>query len=379
MPQSILYLLNDRLFALPGNSLKTTAAARGAIPDRQGAVSGKALAINIGEHLTTWGVSTLNPDGSHAVLDVHRLNSRDLKKAACFTEGFQTLVHDIRQQLATGADEIEAIGIAVATTVVSGQILAADLSELFDGCSQEVLENMTEQLRQICRRHFPGCPVTIANDALAQAKFVFHHAGGRERIATSGHGAHMLSVRLGACPCVGCLDVFGNAPFGLHEYAWMATRLVGSPSAELRCSTIRYYLSHYGVAAVAHELGLLERHALDPREAIPFFHERLLSGDAQAQREAARIYGILGAHLAMFAHEIDRHRRLACIHLLGSRSNRLDQAAFFAIQEGFKGFAASRNLPVAGSDLVLIADASVQAGLVGAAHLALDAARSATR
>jgi len=389
MPLSVIHTLGEQLFDAPC-SLDTDRSRADALretlkkprPPRIGGTttnaSGLALAINVGQHLTSWGLVRIDAGGRHSVTELHRLKSRPQGQALCFSKIFRQLMADIRQQLAGNADAIEAVGVAMAATVVSGKILSSGPFGLFEGSCTETLNKMTELLRRDCQSQFPGRTVAFANDAAAQALFAFHYAGGRELLAGAGNGSHMLSVRLGACPCVHCLDYAGESPVGLHEYGWLATRLSTDRSSSSLFATIRFYLSHYGVAAVAHELGLLDRYNLHPEAAIPFFHERLLSAEPGKRREAAKVYGILGAHLAMLAYEIHRHRPLAAIILLGSRANWIDQPAFAAIQDGFASFASGHGLPLGPVRIVLAEEASAQAGLVGVAHAALLQAHAAS-
>jgi len=123
-------------------------------------------------------------------------------------------------------------------------------------------------------------------------------------------------------------------------------------------------------------MGLLARHHLDIEEAIPFFHNRLLGNDPRARHEAAAVYGILGAHLAMLAAEIHRHRPIGAVMVLGSQTNRLDAPVFAAMRDGYAAFAAKRPLVPGQAKLVLVEDASARAALIGAARTALTRAQA---
>ena len=135
-------------------------------------------------------------------------------------------------------------------------------------------------------------------------------------------------------------------------------------------STIRLYLSYYGVAIIAHELGLLEKYNVLPESALPFFYEQLFSEDPTRIYDAECIYAVLGAHIAMFAAEINRRRPLATVVLLGSRANKINELVFSAMQDGFEAFFDKHPL-VAPIEFVLIEDASAQSGLVGVAYATL--------
>ncbi|MHC1788621.1 hypothetical protein [Solidesulfovibrio sp.] len=328
---------------------------------------GTALAINIGQHLTSWGLVRLAADGSAAVTDLSRRETCPGGAPCCLTSEMPGIMAEIRSRLGAAAAAVDAVGISLAATVLEGVVRPVAEFGLFAVCPPSALPTAATRLLDACRSTFPNRPAAMLNDAKAQALFAFHHAGGRQ----AARGGHMLAVRLGACPCLHCLDAHGQSAPGFDEYGWLVTRACQEQPGQPLFSTPRLPLSHYGVAAAAHELGLLARYNLGVEEAIPFFYGRLLSSDPLASHEAARVYGVLGAHLAMLAAEIHRHRPLGAVMVLGSRANHLDMAAFTAMSDGFEAFAAGRALVPGRVGRVLLADASAKAGLVGAARTAL--------
>ncbi|WP_254845343.1 hypothetical protein [Desulfovibrio sp. DV] len=328
---------------------------------------GLALAINIGQHLTSWGLVRLTADGGCQVMDLTRRKTCPGEAHCCLTEAIGGIVAAARRSLGPAAAAVEAVGIAVAATVLDGMVRPVAEFGLFAACPNAALGGAAEAIRQVVAQAFPGRPGVVINDARAQALFAYHHGGGRQAVG----GGHLLTVRLGACPCVHVLDANGHSAPGFDEYGWLVTRACPSRPGATLFSTPRMPLSHYGVAMAAHELGLLTRYGLGIEEAIPFFHGRLTGPDARAAREAAGVYAILGAHLAMLAAEIHRTRPIGAVLVPGSRANRLDVAAFAAMRAGFEAFALGRPLVPQGIELLLIEDASAEAGLVGAARAAL--------
>jgi len=338
---------------------------------------GTSLAVNIGQRLTSWGVVTLDGRGQHGVERFTRLESGSGGPEQAFGVGFETLMAEIRQTLGEQTQDIKVIGISIAATVVSGDVQPVGEFGLFAGASREELEGVNEHIRRVCRSCFPGRPVVIVNDGEAQALFAFHFAGGRGKIIGAdsacpvGTGKHLLSLRLGACPCVHFLDAQGKSPVGVYEYSWLITNLNTTRSTKYLCSTIRFHLSFYGVAAIAHELGLLEKYLVDPLEAIFFFPEKLVSDDPTQRKDAKRIYHILGAHVAMLVCEIHRRHPLGAVMLLGSLANRIDRTVFPVMRDGFTAFIDEHARDLGSTELVLVDDASSQASLVGAAYAAL--------
>ncbi len=272
----------------------------------------------------------------------------------------------LRIWLAGGGAGIDVLGLSLAATTYRGKVLAVPGYGLFPHCPDG---EAAAVLSRFCRDVAPGRPFDVLNDGLAQAVFAHRH-GGRP-------AGDMLSVRLGSSPAVHRLDASGRAEAGFHEYGWLVTRFAPPNGSGRLFSTIRSYLSHYGAAAVAYELGLLEKYGLAAHEAATFFRDALDADAPRLRQDAEHIYGILGAHLAMFAHELHRDRPLAAIRLLGSRTSRLDAATFRAMAAGFAAFAGSHGLGLEAAELALLEDASAVAGLVGAAHVALEAASRA--
>jgi hypothetical protein len=264
--------------------------------------------------------------------------------------------------------------------VVSGKLQPVREFGLFAGCAPDGLSGLDEHLRSICLALFPDRPVTMVNDGEAQAQFACHYAGGRQASAgtvpnfsngQAGPDRHLLSLRLGACPCIHVLDGEGQSPPGVHEYSWLITSFGQKASPDIPCRTIRFSLSFYGVAAIAHELGLLEKYRVDPLEAISVFPAMLLSDDPARRSDAESVYRLLGAHVAMLACEIHRHHPLGVITLLGSRANHIDPTVFPVMREGFSAFMAGHARHLGGFAFILVEDASSRAGIVGAAHVAL--------
>lgn len=331
---------------------------------------GTVLAVNIGQHLTRLALVHLDGRGGHAVTSLTQRDTREGADPLCFFSVWERILAEAGQVAATAGGPVDALAVSLAATTVADVVIPVSGFGLFAASSPEACDNATAVLRQACGRAFPGLPLTLVNDGAAQALFAFHYG----RTATGPDDAaegDMLSLRLGACPAVHRLDGHGNPIDGLHEYGWLVTRYAPNPATGRLFATIRLYLSHYGVAVVAHELGLLQKYRLHHEAAIPFFHDALVAGDHPAGRDAARIYGVLGAHLAMLARECDRRRPLGSITLLGSRANRIDAPAFAAMANGFTAFAHRYDLPLDGVRLDLIEESSVIAGLVGAAHAAL--------
>ena len=349
---------------VPGNG--RAAGSDAAAPLRPGL----ALAINIGQHLTSWALVRLTAEGGCRIMDLTRRETCPGEAQCCLTGEIGGIVAAARHSLGPAAATVEAVGIAVAATVLNGVVRPVAGFGLFAACHDAALGGAAEAIGQAVAQAFPGRPGVVVNDARAQALFAYHHGGGRR----AAGGGHLLTVRLGACPCVHVLDANGQSAPGFDEYGWLVTRACPPRPGAALFSTPRMPLSHYGVAMAAHEMGLLTRYGLGIEEAIPFFHGRLTGPDAQAAREAAGVYAILGAHLAMLAAEIHRTRPIGAVMVPGSRANRLDAPAFAAMRAGFEAFALGRPLVPQEAQLILIEDASAQAGLVGAARAALSPA-----
>ena len=377
-----LYFLHGLVQSAFGRNLSIDARQTdGSLPEAQAhgsAASGEkpgqarpglALAVNIGQHLTSWGLIRLTPDGGCAVARLFRRETYHDLTRCCLTAEFADILAAVRSDLGQAADDIEAVGLSLAATVMDGRPLPVAEFGLFAACSPWELERTATAIPEAASRAFPGRPAVLVNDGRAQALFAFHFAGGK---AATGDG-HLLTLRLGACPCVHCLDAEGDSPPGFDEYGWLAIRACPSRPGGALFSTPRHPLSHYGLAAAAHELGLLAHYGLGIEDATPFFHARLLGDVPEAAREAAGVYRILGAHLAMLAAEIHAYRPLGAIMVMGSQANRLDGPAFAALSDGYATFAAGRPLVPAQARRILIEEASAEAGLVGAAYAALAA------
>jgi hypothetical protein len=336
---------------------------------------GTVLSVNIGQHLTSQALVRIEADGRFAVEHLTRRETFSPDGGQCLSAHLDALTADARA-LAAGCDRaVDAVGVSIAATIFAGRVRAVPECGLYAGCGEADIRHADAALRRAFAAIAPGRPVTVRNDGETQALFAFRYGqtdgvaepGGNPADARGG----LLSVRLGACPAVHVLDAAGRARPGFHEYGWCITRYAPRCSKAGLFTTIRPYISHYGVAVAAHELGLLQRHRLHPEAAIPFFHEALGAQDAEARRDALRVYGVLGAHLAMLAAEVARQEPVGVLRLLGSRANRIDAAAFAAMADGFDAFAAGHGLSVAGMRLELLEDASPVAGLVGAALAAL--------
>ncbi|WP_235669480.1 hypothetical protein [Solidesulfovibrio carbinolicus] len=377
-----LYFLHGLVQSAFGRDLSINASQTdGCLPEARGhggatggekpgqARPGLALAVNIGQHLTSWGLIRLTRDGGCVVERLCRRETcLDLTRC-CLTAEIADILAAVQSDLGQATDGVEAVGISLAATVLDGRPLPVAEFGLFAACSQGELDRAATVLHEAPARAFPGRPAVLVNDGRAQALFAFHFAGGK----TAAGSGHLLTLRLGACPCVHCLDADGHSPPGFDEFGWLAIRAVPSRPGGPLFSTPRHPLSHYGLAAAAHELGLLARYGLGIEDAIPFFHSRLTGEDPEAAREAAGIYRILGAHLAMLAAEIHAHRPLGAIMVMGSQANRLDSPAFAALSDGYAAFAAGRPLVPATAGRILVEEASAEAGLVGAAFAALSA------
>ncbi|MEA4854852.1 hypothetical protein [Solidesulfovibrio sp.] len=332
---------------------------------------GLALAVNIGQHLTRLALVRLGDDGGFDVRGLERLETWPEGRRPCLKALAGRVLARLGGLTAAAGRDIEAVGVSIAATVRDGVVLAVPRCGLFAACPAERLAGAAAWPTRLARQALPGRPVAVVNDGLAQALFAYRHGNGRDDAAPAPERGDLLSVRLGACPSVHRLDGQGRARPGFHEYGWLVTRHNPGPALESLFATLHPALSHFGLALAARELGLLRKYRLSHEAAIPFFYEALGGADAALRRDAARAFGVLGAHLAMLAGELSRHRPLAVIRVLGSRTNRLDERSFAAVASGFAGFAEAQGLGLAGVSLELLEDSSAVAGLVGAAHLAL--------
>ncbi|WP_428559091.1 MAG: hypothetical protein ACP59X_13350 [Solidesulfovibrio sp. DCME] len=331
---------------------------------------GLALAVNIGQHLTRLALVRIHPDGRFEVRGLEHLETWPSETGPCL----EALIHRLRLRLGilavAAGSAIEAVGLSIAATVAGGTVLAVPGCGLFAACPAERLADAAAWPWRLARELLPGRPAAVVNDGLAQAVFAYRHGGALEAVP-NGEPGDLLSLRLGACPSVHRLDGQGRAAPGFHEYGWLITRHNPDTAFEAFFATLHPALSHFGPALAARELGLLRQYRLPHEAAIPFFRQALEHGDAALRRDAGRVFGVMGAHLAMLAGELSRHRPLSVIRVLGSRANRLDARSFAAMAAGFAGFAENQGLPLARVSLELLEDSSAVAGLVGAAHLAL--------
>jgi hypothetical protein len=332
--------------------------------------AGLTLSVNIGQHLTGLALVRLEADGGFAVEGLTRRDTWPSGARQNLSDVWQALAAEARSLLAAVGGAVDAVGVSIAATVTDGVIRPVPQCGLFEQASPQDMAAADASAAAFAKSVSPGRPMAVVNDAEAQAVFAFHHGGSDGRAAASR--GSLLSVRLGACPAVRRLDAAGQAAPGIHEYGWLITRYAPKCGAGGLFSTIHPYLSHHGVAVVANELGLLAKYRLSAEAAIPFLHGALGADDPGRRQEARRVYGILGVHLALLVEALARLEPLSTVQLLGSRANRLDATAFAALAAGYTAFDAAHGLGLATAGLELVEDASAVAGLVGAAHAALD-------
>lgn len=330
---------------------------------------GCALAVNIGQHLIRVGLVRLDAAG--------RCSVSGLTYQKTWPEGAGHGLADIWQRaraaaqpLVAATDSIEALGVSLAATVTDGLVRPVAHCGLFKTCSTADLAMAAALPAAFAQALVPGKPFSLINDGEAQALFAYHHGGPN---GTAGRTPQdgLLSVRLGACPAVRRLDATGRPTPGIHEYGCLITRHTPGFDTGGLFGTVHPYLSHYGVAAVAQELGLLEKYRLDSEATIPFFHDALRANEVGCAQDARHLYGVLGAHLALLVSELARHAPLSTVRLLGSRTNRFDTDSFQAVAAGFARFDAAYGLGLTGMALELLEESSAIAGLVGAAHAVL--------
>lgn len=327
---------------------------------------GSVLAVNIGQHLSSVALVRLG-QGGYELEHLSRIPTWPQEESGDFPSLWERLLRTMRRVFDAASPDIGAVAVSIAATVARGKILSVPEFGLFARTAHEDAVGGNELIARSCREHFPGRPLTILNDAEAQALFAFAVCGG----GRPDRGRHFLSLRLGACPAIRCLDSTGRPEAGLYEYSWLATRLNATRMQDGLFTTISAYLSHYGIGRIAWELGLLNKYDLEPSQAIAFFHENLLSDSPSHSRDAQKVYYVLGAHLAMLAFEVHRHRPLDTLAVHGSRTNRIDALAFEVIRNGFYAFATKEHLPLEDIGLCCLEDTSVVAGLTGAALTAL--------
>ncbi|EFL51372.1 conserved hypothetical protein [Solidesulfovibrio fructosivorans JJ]] len=334
---------------------------------------GTVLAVNIGQHLTSQALVRCDGAGGYAVESFSRRPTRDDQgERMCLNAVLPSLRAEAKALAKQAGRPIDAVGVSLSATVVAGKVRPVPEFGLFAECGETEIHDADATLRRTFGDIFPGRPVAVVNDGEAQALFAFHYGRPEAPLAAgAARPGGVLSVRLGSCPAIHVLDASGHAGPGFHEYGWLITRYAPNPAQSRLFSTSRFHLSHYGVALAAHELGLLARYGQDIETAIPFFHDALVGDDLALRLEAAGVYGVLGAHLAMLAEEVSRQTPLGSLRLLGSRANHVDAPVFAAMAKGFAAFASGHALSVSGLPLRFIEDASSFAGLVGAAHAAL--------
>lgn len=327
---------------------------------------GSALAVNIGQHLTGFALVRLGRTG-YQLENFSRVPTWPEGECPDFPHLWERILKNLGGTVGNAPQAIDAVAVSIAATVARGNILPVAEFGLFAQSAPEELAQTNALLVRTCGERFPGCPITITNDAEAQALFAFAVCDEETRST----GGNFLSLRLGACPSIRCLDAQGSPEPGIHEYAWLATKRNTTRIIEGLFTTTSAYLSHYGIGRIAWELGLLEKYSIDPEQAIPFFYNKLLSNKASEVHDAQKIYFVLGAHIAMVAFEVHRHRPLGTVALHGSRTNKIDDLVFEVIRNGFYAFSAKTHLPFEGIDFCCLEDTSAVAGLVGAAMAAL--------
>lgn len=332
---------------------------------------GLVLSVNIGQHLTSLALVRLEANGRFAVEGLTRRDTWPDGARQGLAAVWQALAVAARPLLAAVGGAVDAVGVSIAVTVTDGVIRPVPQCGLFEQASPEEIVAADAMAASFAQAVSPGKPMTVVNDAEAQAVFAFRHGGADGRAVAAPRGS-LLSVRLGACPAVRRLDAAGRVDPGIHEYGWLVTRYAPTCSTGGLFSTIHPYLSHHGLAIVANELGLLAKYRLAAEAAIPFFHGALVADDPGLRQDARRAYGILGVHLALLVQALARREPLATVRLLGSRANRLDATAFAALATGYAAFDAAHGLGLASVALELVEETSAIAGLVGAAHAALD-------
>lgn len=335
---------------------------------------GLALAVNIGLHLTSLALVRVEADGRFSVEGLSRRKSAPEGKVPELPDVLAAIRDAAKGLAATAGEALDAVGVGIAATAVHGRVLPVPGYGLFTGEGPRTPETVAALLQSFTREVAGNCPLAVVNDGLAQAVFAHRHGGEAPGPTPARLPGDLLSVRLGACPAVHRLDPCGRTTAGFHEYGWCVTRYRAANATEGCFTTIHPYLSYAGVAMVAQELGLLRKRRVSPDAAGTFFRDALEADDPGLRQDAAHVYGILGAHLAMLADALHGDRPLAAIRLLGSRANRLDSAAFAAMADGFAAFASPHSLGLEDVELTLLQETSAIAGLVGAAHTALDAA-----
>lgn len=333
---------------------------------------GLALAVNIGLYLTSLALVRVEADGRFVVEGLSRRKSAPENKVPSLADLLATIRDEAKALAAAAGAALDAVGIGIAATVVRGRILPVPGYGLFTEDASDTPETVAALLQGFSRDVARGRPLAVVNDGQAQAVFAYRH-GGATPSPPARLAGDMVSVRLGACPAVHRLDSCGRSAAGFHEYGWCVTRYHAANATRGCFTTIHPYLSYAGVAIVAQELGLLRKRRIPHEAATAFFRDALEADDPGLRQKAAHVYGILGAHLAMLADALQRDRPLAVIRLLGSRANRLDPVAFAAMVDGFAAFASRHDLGLRDVELTLLQETSVIAGLVGAAHAALDA------
>jgi hypothetical protein len=325
------------------------------------------VAINIGQHKTSCGLVTLDGIGGQSVSRLHRQPTWPDDLPRCYPSLAPRILRHLADILGPLPPETEAICLSLATPVLDGQPYAVAQIGLTAESSEALADSLGTCLTTAAQAAFPGLPVFCINDAEAQGLFASRF--GRKGLCPDAPdcGSNLLSVRLGACPSISYIDATGRNLSRFNEYAWLATRIHGTGHDAPLLATISRAISFHGLSCLAQELGLLEKYRVHPDEAAVVFHQLCLEGNEAESHDALKIYYVLGAHLAMLAHEIHRHTPVRHVQLLGSEANRIDTPVFTAIQNGFTGFIDRHALPFDTVDFTLTEAASAQASLIGAA------------
>jgi len=346
-----------RLFAQPA------ATASPAAPPARHSV----LAVNIGQFKTSSALVSLDGTGGYALSREHRQETWPNGQPYCYPLLAEQAMAAMARNLGPLPPEVEAVCCSLAGPVVKEVPYGVAQVGLCATCSQDVADGMGQALIDAAEAAFPGRPVFLINDADAQGLFASRFCRQSPEPDVPGYTTNLLSIRFGACPSVSYIDAAGRNMPRLNEYPWLVTTVHGGrPDAPL-FSTISPYISFHGIGNIANELGLLEKYGVSPNDAAACFHDCFTSDNPARQRDAFKVYYVLGAHIAMLASEIDRDTPLRHVQLLGSDANKLDKPVFTAIWNGFADFIDHHALPFNGVDFTLAEGTSAYASLVGAA------------
>ena len=325
------------------------------------------LAVNIGQHKTACGLVTLDGAGGYALSRTQRQETWLEDVPHCYPDVAGQTMQTLAQQLGPLPPEVEAVCISLANPVIDGVPYGVSRVGLCATCTKESAADLGRSLRGAAQAAFPGLPVSLVNDAAAQGLFASRFCQDEPEPDGPGYSTNLLSIRFGACPSVSYIDAAGRNIPRMNEYGWLVTTIHGDHEAGPVLSTISRYLSFYGMDSIAQELGLSEKYGVEQQDAPACFHAFFTGEDAGRQRDAFNIYYVLGAHIAMLAHEIQRDTPVRHVQLLGSKANQLDEPVFTAIWNGFADFIDRHALPFDGVDFTLAEGTSAYASLVGAA------------